>query len=251
MNIKKVPWIVIALVLLATLAPRIGATVDRLIWRASGTVESISSDALVVSRFSYKLTGSTIYEKNNHQTSRSAFAVGDHVSLTFLTDRSVLRLVGDSSDDTPPARNPTPTVKPEVSKFTAKLSPLGASTARGDSVGSYSQAEGSFALRIKLPRNSTPLATTDVEAKALIVTAAITRRGRVVATCATAFEPKRRKPSVYEFKTHLQKTGQNRLRAIKGRCVLPSGKSGLPTVRSGDLVTVSEVTAGEFLRGHF
>ncbi|MEN9846962.1 MAG: hypothetical protein RIS36_2109 [Pseudomonadota bacterium] len=251
MNIKKVRSFVIALVVLATLAPRIGASVDRLTWRASGTVEAISSDTLVVSRFSYKLTGSTSYEKNNHQTSRSAFAVGDLVSLTFLTDRSVLRVVGNTTDDTPPAKDQTPGVQPEVSRFTAKLSPLGTSTARGDSAGSYSDAQRSFALRIKLPRNSTPLATTDAEAKALIVTATITRRGDVVATCASAFETKRRKLSVYEFKTHLQKAAQNRLRSIKGSCVLPSGKSGLPIVRSGDLVTISEATAGEFLRGRF
>ena len=252
MSARKGRSIVIALVaVLSTLAPQVGASVDRLIWRASGTVESISSDSLIVDRFSYKLTGGTIYEKNNHQTTRSAFSVGDNVRLTFLTDRSVLRLVGETSGDTTPARTPGPVVKPEISRLTAKLSRLGSSTARGDSVGSYSQTERAFSIRVKVPRNSTPLATTEAQAKALVVTATITRRGAVVATCATAFETKRRKRSVYEFKTSIHKEGRNRSHAIKGRCVLASGASGLPTVRAGDVMTVSEATAGEFLTGRF
>ncbi len=252
MSARKGRSIVIALVaVFSTLAPQVGASVDRLIWRASGTVESISSDSLIVDRFSYKLTGGTIYEKNNHQTTRSAFSVGDNVRLTFLTDRSVLRLVGETSGDTTPARTPGPVVKPEISRLTAKLSRLGSSTAQGDSVASYSQAERAFSIRVKVPRNSIPLATTEAQAKALVVTATITRRGAVVATCATAFETKRRKRSVYEFKTSIHKEGRNRSHAIKGRCVLASGASGLPTVRAGDVMTVSEATAGEFLTGRF
>jgi hypothetical protein len=245
-------WISIVSIAIVTLyAPQISAGVDRLIWRASGTIEAISVDSLTVNRFAYKLTSTTVYEKNDRQTTRSAFSVGDHVKVTFITDRSVVQLEGESTSGHAPGSTPTPAATPQVTRLTAKLTPLGNSIARGDGVSSYSETERALTLRIKVPRNTIPLATTDAEAKDLSVTASITRHGDLVATCSTAFEPKRQKRSVYEFKVQIKKTGRSRARAIKGKCVLANGATGIPTVHAGDLVTVSEATAGEFLTGIF
>ena len=245
-------WITIVSIAILTLcAPQIGAGVDRLIWKATGSIESISASTLVVNRFTYKLTGSTVYERDDQQTTRSAFNVGDRVKVTFITDRSVVQLEEDSSSEHAPAHTPTPVAAPEITKLTAKLAPLGGSAARGDGISRYSDTERAFSLLIKVPRNTIPLATTDAEAKALAVSATITRDGGLVATCSTAFEPKRKKRSVYEFKTLIQKVGRNRARALKGTCVLASGAKGIPTVHEGDLVLVSEAAAGEFLRGDF
>lgn len=245
-------WIFIASVVMLTLcAPRMSVGVDRLTWRASGTIESISADTLIVNRFTYKLTATTVYEKDHHQTTRSAFRVGDRVKLKFVTDRSVIQLENDSTSAHAPASTPTPAATPLVTRLTAKLAPLGASKARGVSVSSSSQKERAFTLLINVPRDTIPLATTDAEAKVLSVTATISRSGDLVATCSTRFEPKRKKRSVYEYKTHIQKTGHARSRAIQGKCVLANGSKGMPTVRAGDLVTASEAAYGEFLRGDF
>jgi hypothetical protein len=246
--------VLVSAALVTVCGPRLSAGVDRLIWRASGTIQSITADSLTVNRFDYKLNSTTVYEKDHHQTTRSAFAPGDRVKITFITDRSVLKLEGETTNAQVPASTPTPAATPQPTKFTAKLAPLGASTARGDSFGSYSTNERTFAIRVRIPQNSIPLATTDAEARALSVKATITRRGETVATCSTAFEPRRRKRSVYEFKTHIQSNGRyssSKIRFIQGRCVLANGISGLPTIRTGDVVTVSETTAGEFLRGGF
>lgn len=255
MNVHVRRWFLVASVSVFTLcAPRIGASVDRLIWRASGAIQSITASSLTVDRFTYSLTPTTAYEKNHHQTTRSAFSVGDRVKVTFLTDRSVLRLEEDTSRGNIPSGTPIPGATSHSSRFSAKLAPLGASTSRGNSVGSYNETEGRFTLNIKVPRNTIPLATTDEEAKALSVNAVITRRGAVVARCSTSFAVKRQKLSVYEFKTDIERksdNGASTVRARKGRCTLPSGSIGIPTVRSGDRVTVSEKTAGEFLKGHF
>lgn len=245
-------WIFIASVAILTFcAPRMIGAVDRLMWRASGTIESISADTLVVNRFTYKLTAATVYERDHHQTTRSAFGVGDRVKLKFVTDRSVIQLENDSTSAHAPESTPNPAATPHVTRLTAKLAPLGDSKARGDSVSSSSQKERAFTLLINVPRNTIPLATTDAEAKVLSVTATISRGGDLVATCSTRFEPKRKKRSVYQYKTHIQKTGHARSRAIKGRCVLANGSAGIPTVHAGDLVTVSEATYGEFLQGDF
>ncbi len=248
-------WIFAATVTLLTIcAPRIGVGVDRLIWRASGTIDSISANSVIVSRFAYKLTPTTIYEKSHRQASLSSFAVGDRVKVTFITDRSVLRLEGESPRENTPSSTPTPDATPNISRLTAKLSPLGVSEALGNAAGSYSETESKFTATIKVPRNTIPLATTNSEAKALSVKATITRRGTIVATCTAPFSLNRRTPSVFEFKTEIERNGgigSTNLRSRKGRCVLANGSVGIPTVRSGDRMTVSEETAGEFLRGKF
>lgn len=235
-------------------APRSGASVDRLIWRATGSIQAITASSVTVNRFTYTLTPATTYERNHHQTTRSAFSVGDHVKVTFLTDRSVLQLEEDTSNGNLPTSTPTPVPTPRGSRFSAKLTPLGASMSGGNGVGSYNQTEGRFTLNIKVPRNSIPLATTDTEAKALSVSAVITRRGALVARCSTSFAVKRQKRSVYEFKTDIERksdNGSSNIRSRKGGCTLASGSIGIPIVRSGDRVTVSEEMAGEFLKGHF
>lgn len=231
---------------------------DRLVWKTKGVIQGITATNLKLNGFSYRLTPTTVYEKNDHQTSMSAFSVGDYVEVSFISDHSVIQVEGRSANQSVPTGTPTPlatpVATPEATKFTARLAPLGSSTARGESVGSYSETESKFTLQVRLPRNTVPLATTDAQAKALKVKVTITRDDDVVATCTTAFETTRAKRFVYEFKTEIEGKGKTRgvkSRFRKGRCILASGSSGLPTVRAGDLVTVSEASAGEFLRGDF
>jgi hypothetical protein len=247
-------FFIAAVAMVAFYAPRSGTCEDRLIWYAKGTIDSITSHTLRINRFDYKLTSATAYEMDNHQTTLSAFEVGDHVKVTFLTDRSALKVEGESSNEQAPSRTPTPAATPKVTKLSARLAPLGTSKAKGESVGTYSSTQSKFILLIKIPRNSIPLATTEVEAKALSVRATITRDGDLVARCTTAFAAKRAKRSVFEYKTEIERrssAGSKRTRARKGRCVLANGSTGLPSVRPGDLVTISETAAGEFLRGDF
>jgi len=248
-------WIFAATVTLIIMcAPRIGVGVDRLIWRASGTIDSISASSVSVNHFAYKLTSETMYEKSHQQVNLSSFGVGDRVKVTFITDRSVLRLEGESSRESTPSSTPTPDATPNSSRLTAKLSPLGVSEALGNAAGSYSETESKFTATIKVPRNTIPLATTISDAKALSVNATITRRGTIIATCTAPFSLNRRTPSVFEFKTEIERNGSvgsANIRSRKGRCVLANGSVGIPTVRSGDRMTVSEATAGEFLRGKF
>ncbi len=239
---------------LALCAPRLSAGEDRLIWRAQGVIQTITADILTINRFEYKLNSSTTYEKDSKQTSRSAFTAGDSVKVTFLTDRSVLHVEGESAREDAPSGTPAPTPTPDVKKLSARLTPLGVSKAKGGSIGSYSSAESTFTLQVKIPRNTIPLATTEAAAKALSVKATITRDGDLVARCTTAFEVKRAKRFIFEYKTEIEKrssNGSKRTRARKGRCVLANGSTGLPSVKAGDLVTISETTAGEFLRGDF
>jgi hypothetical protein len=217
-------------------------------------IESITANTLTVNRLAFKLTSATIYEKSQHQSNLSSFAVGDRVKVTFITDRSVLRLEGDTSSGDSPTRTPTHVATPHLSRLTARLAPLGVSKARGECVGSYSETGRRFTLNIQIPRNTIPFATTNGEAETLSVNAKITRHGKLVATCATSFALNQRKRAVFEFKTDLTGKGHARSRNIasrKGRCVLPNGSVGPPIVRLGDLVTVSETTAGEFLTGDF
>ena len=226
--------------------------VDQLIWRTKGAIDSISAESITVNRFNYKLTATTVYEKNDQQTGRSAFVAGDYVQLEFLSDHTVLKVREKSSRESVPASTPTPAATPHATKYTARLAPLGASKAKGDSAGSYGETESKFTVTVKVPRNSIPLATTRAEAKALSITAAITRNDELVATCAAAFETKQSKKSLLEFKTEINGKGGSRstkARARRGYCVLASGARGIPIVRAGDVVTVSETTAGEFLRG--
>lgn len=245
-------------VMFVVCTPRAGSGEDRLIWKTKGVIQAISAASLTLNGFSYKLTSTTVYEKNDQHTSMSVFSVGDYVEIQFITDQTVIKVEGKSANQSDPTGTPapvaTPVATPEVTKHTAKLDPLGASTTKGESVGSYSDKESKFTLRVKIPRNTVPLATTDAQAKALKVTATITRDDELVATCTTAFETKRAKKFVYEFTTEIEgkaKTKGVKSRFRKGRCVLANGSPGLPTVRSGDLVTVSEASAGEFLRGDF
>jgi hypothetical protein len=149
---------------------------------------------------------------------------------------------------------PAPVATPQVSKFSARLAPLGASLAQGRGAATYNSPEGSLIVTIRIPQNTIPLATTSAEAKALSITATITRKGSNVATCRPRFESKRRQLSIYEFKTEVERKaryGSNKTRSKKGRCVLANGATGLPIVKAGDLVTVSEASAGEFLTGKF
>jgi hypothetical protein len=252
-------WIGAAtVVLLAMCAARNGVAEDRLIWNAKGVIQSITADTLTINKFAYKLTPSTIYEKHDRETSRATFAAGDYVKVTFVTDRSVLKVEEEISEQSAPTSTPAPTAipeaTPEVTKHTARLLPLGNSRAKGESVGSYSAKEGKFTLRVQLPRNSVPQAATVADAKALAVKATITRDNKLVATCTVAFEAKQAKKSVFEFRTEIERTiksSSSKARSRKGRCVLARGSVGLPVVRAGDLVTVSEESAGEFLRGDF
>jgi hypothetical protein len=141
-----------------------------------------------------------------------------------------------------------------VKKSSARLASHGDSRAKGESNASYGETESKFIVQVRIPRNSIPLATTEAEAKALSVKTTITRDGELVARCTASFQPKRRKRFVFEYKTEVERkgrTGATRARSRKGRCVLANGSVGLPSVRSGDLVTVSEATAGEFLKGDF
>jgi hypothetical protein len=235
-------------------AARSGAATDQLIWHTKGIINAISSDSVTVNRFNYKLTSTTAYEKNGHQTTRSAFAAGDSVQLDFISDHSVLKVEGKSSSDNTASGTPTPVATQHVTKFTAKLAPLGVSTAKGDSVGSYSETQSKFSLTVKVPRNSIPLATSKAEAKELSITATLTRNDELLATCTTAFQTKQSKNSLFEFKTEIEGKGgarSTKVRSLKGKCVLASGARGIPIVRAGDLVTVSEATAGEFLKGDF
>lgn len=245
-----------ATVIFAIWSPRTSRAEDLLIWKTKGTIQSIASGSLMLKGFSYTLTSKTVYEKNNHQTNLSAFVVGDYVEVSFLSDHSVLKVEGKSSNQTVPTSTPTPTpsATPDVTKFTARLDALGASTARGESAAGYSATESKFTLHVRIPRKTIPLVTTEVEAKALSVKAIITRGDDVVATCSTAFEKNRAKRFVFEFRTEIERNGTMRstkARSRKGRCILANGSTGLPTVRAGDLVTVSEAQAGEFLRGDF
>lgn len=243
-----------AVVMFAILAPRASGAEDQLIWKTKGTIQAIVSGSLKLNGFSYKLTPSTVYKKNEQQTALSAFAAGDYVEVSFISDHSVLKVEGKTSTQPVPTSTPTPSPTPAVKRFTARLTPLGTSAARGESSAGYSETSSKFTLHVRIPRNTIPLATRDVEAKALSVTATITRGGNVVATCATSFEKKRVKRSVFEFKTEIEGKGKTRgikARSRKGRCVLANGSTGIPTVRLGDFVTVSEAQAGEFVRGTF
>jgi hypothetical protein len=108
-------------------------------------------------------------------------------------------------------------------------------------------------INVRIPRNTTPLATTNAEAKALSLTATITRRGEDVATCGLRFESRRRELSRYDFTTDIESTSRRRVtkvRARKGSCTLANGATGVPRVRDGDNVTISE-GGGDFLRGTF
>lgn len=242
---------VASVVILALCLPRMAVASDQLVWKVKGTIEAITSDSLSIKGFSYTLTSATAYEKNDHQTTRSAFAVGDYVQVSFLSDSSVLKVEGTSEAHITPTPIPTPVATPKVTRFNARLKPLGSSTAKGESVASYSEKESKFTVNVRIPHNSIPFATTESEAKVLVVKAAIMRDGDLVATCTAAFEPKKAQSAVFKFKTEIEKKSSARARSRKGRCVLAKGRTGLPTVRVGDLVTVSEATAGEFLKGYF
>ena len=252
----KLPrWILIASVAaIGLFAPRATTAEDRLIWHAKGSIQSISSGTLTVNRFEYKLTPSTVYEKDDRPTTLSAFTVGDFVKITFLTDRSVLEVEAETLREDAPNPTPTPSATPNVTKFTTVLTQLGTSTAKGQSGASYGATESKFSLNIKIPRNTIPLATTIAEARALSITALITRDGDLVATCTAALDPKRKKKSIFEYKTEIERknrAGARRARSKHGRCILANGSAGLPNVRAGDIVSVSEAVAGEFLRGQY
>lgn len=243
-----------AVVMFAISAPRASRAEDQLIWKTKGTIQAIVSGSLKLNGFSYKLTPTTVYKKNEQQTALSAFAAGDYVEVSFISDHSVLKVEGKASTQAVPTSTPTPSPTPVVTRFTARFTPLGTSAARGESSAGYSETSSKFTLHVRIPRNTIPLATRDAEAKVLSVTATITRGVDVVATCATAFEKKRAKRSVFEFKTEIEGKGKTRgakARSRNGRCVLANGSTGIPTVRVGDLVTVSEAQAGEFVRGTF
>jgi hypothetical protein len=109
-------------------------------------------------------------------------------------------------------------------------------------------------IEVRVPRNTIPLATTNAEAKSLSLTATITRRGEDLATCGLRFYSRRRELSRYEFETDIESSTRRRVtkvRARKGSCKLANGSTGLPKVKDGDVVTVSEADAGEFLKGTF
>jgi hypothetical protein len=254
---KLTRWILIASVAaIALCAPRATIGEDRLIWHAKGSIQSISSGTLTVNRFEYKLTPSTVYEKDDRTTTLSAFTVGDFVKITFLTDRSVLEVEAETPREDAPSATPTPTpaATPNVNKFTTVLTQLGTSTAKGQSGASYGATESKFALNVKIPRNTIPLATTIAEARELSITALITRDGDLVATCTAALDPKRKKKSIFEYKTEIERknrAGARKARSKHGRCILANGSAGLPNVRAGDVVSVSEAVAGEFLRGQY
>ena len=58
------------------------------------------------------------------------------------------------------------------------------------------------------------------------------------------------KNSLFDFKTEIEGKGgarSTKTRSLKGKYVLASGARGIPIVRAGDLVTVSEAIAGELL----
>lgn len=236
-----------------------GECEDRLVWEAQGSLQSIGSDSIVVSDFRYELTPSTVYERDNHPASRDSFVVGDRVKVTFLTDRSVLELVGKSSDDDQPDGTPVPTTAtpiptPEATPLSARLSPYRPSVARGEARATYTRGKSRFVINVRVPRNTVPLATTNAEAKALSLTATITRKGEDVATCGLRFYSRRRELSRYDFETDIESTTRRRVtkvRARKGSCKLANGATGVPKVKDGDVVTVSEADAGEFLKGTF
>lgn len=257
MKIRALRCIIsMSLGILAFTHSRASQSEDRLIWTAHGKIQSITAELLIVNKFEYKLNSSTVYEKDHRQTTRSAFESGDQVKITFLTDRSVLELEGESSGEMPDPLSPTPTPDPtpEIRRRSTRLTPLGASKAKGESIGSYSSKESQFVVSVKIPRNSTPLATTIEEAKALSVQATITRKDTLIATCDIALDKKQSTRSLYQFQAQIQSKGNNsssRVRSRKGRCVLASGLAGIPSVRSGDRVSISESSAGEFLEGEF
>lgn len=243
-----------AVVLFGILAPGASRAEDQLILKTKGIIQAIVPGSLKLNGFSYKLTPTTLYKKNEQQTALSAFAAGDYVEVSFISDHSVLKVEGKTSNQAVPTSTPTPSPTPAVTRFTARLAPLGTSAARGESSAGYSETASKFALHVRIPRNSIPLATRDAEARAWSVTAIISRGDDVVATCTTAFEKKRAKRSVFEFKTEIEGKGKTRgskARSRKGRCVLANGTTGIPTIRVGDFVTVSEAQAGEFVRGKF
>lgn len=257
MKCELARWIqraTVAVMALYTIHP--GECEDRLVWEAQGSLQSIGSDSIVVSDFRYELTPSTAYERDNHPASRESFAVGDHVKVTFLTDRSVLELVGKSSDDEQPDATPVPILAPQATPISTRLSPYAPlpTLARGEVSATYTGRKSRFVIKVRIPRNTVPLATTNAEAKALSLTATITRKGEDVATCGLRFYSRRRELSRYDFETDIESTTRRRVtkvRARKGSCKLANGATGLPKVKDGDVVTVSEADAGEFLKGTF
>jgi hypothetical protein len=228
---------------------------DRLIWEARGALQSIGNDTITVSDFQYKLTAATAYERDNQPASRGSFVIGEQVKVTFLTDRSVLELEGESSShNDPAATTPTPVPTPEATPLSARLSPYRPSVARGEARATYTRGKSRFVIEVRVPRNTIPLATTNAEAKSLSLTATITRRGEDLATCGLRFYSRRRELSRYEFETEIESSTRRRVtkvRARKGSCKLANGSTGLPKVKDGDVVTVSEADAGEFLKGTF
>ncbi|MEY4668206.1 MAG: hypothetical protein RL518_905 [Pseudomonadota bacterium] len=241
--------------LLALIVTSTGARAEkRLTWQSKGTLQVIKADAITVDGFPYKLTAGTVYDRYGQHTTLSSFKVGDYVKVTFLTDRTVLELEAQQSGGQSSTGTPTPAPTPQPSRFSARLSPLGTSVSQGRSAATYQGAAGRFTLEVKIPQNTIPLATTPADAKAMVITATITRKGVVIATCSTRFEATRRKVTAYDFKTEIERTiryGSSRTRAKKGNCILADGSQGLPIVKGGDRMTVSEPTAGEFLTGTF
>jgi hypothetical protein len=238
-----------------------GECEDRLVWNAQGSLQSIGNDSIVVDNFQYELTSSTAYERNNQPASRESFVVGDHVKVKFITDRSVLELVGKSSDDDQPDTTPapimaTPIPTPEATPISTRLSPFSIvpTRARGEVRSTYTGRKNRFVINVRIPRNTVPLATTNAEAKALSLTATITRRGEDLATCGLRFESRRRELSRYDFKTDIESTTRRRVtkvRARKGSCTLANGATGVPRVKDGDNVSISEADGGDFLQGTF
>ena len=256
MRRKLARWIQRAtLVAISVCASQNAMSEDRLIWEARGALQSIGNDTITVSDFQYKLTAATAYERDNQPASRGSFVIGEQVKVTFLTDRSVLELEGESSShNDPAATTPTPVPTPEATPLSARLSPYRPSVARGEARATYTRGKSRFVIEVRVPRNTIPLATTNAEAKSLSLTATITRRGEDLATCGLRFYSRRRELSRYEFETEIESSTRRRVtkvRARKGSCKLANGSTGLPKVKDGDVVTVSEADAGEFLKGTF
>jgi len=257
MKCELASWILRATAALMALSTiHMGECEDRLVWKAQGSLQSIGNDSIVVDNFQYELTSSTAYERNNQPASRESFVVGDHVKVTFITDRSVLELVGKSSDDDQPDATPAPIPPPEATPISTRLSPFSIvpTRARGEVRATYTGRKNRLVINVRIPRNTTPLATTNAEAKSLSLTATITRRGEDLATCGLRFYSRRRELSRYEFETDIESSTRRRVtkvRARKGSCKLANGSTGLPKVKDGDVVTVSEADAGEFLKGTF
>ena len=244
-----------------------------------GTIASITPTQVTVGTLTCVTNSGTEYENLQGGTiSRSEFTVGDRVKLVCRGGSAhsleMERNNGgggssSGSDDSSSGGGSNGGGGSEV-RLKSRLNlidgvasgavePVGKIEYRNKSNGSG--RDDRFKITVKVPLPSVvPVADTLAEARALDLTAVLSRNATPYAVCTLGYDHRsaiKGSPAV-EHKIELryeQKGSQLRLKSSKGKCDLDPSvdgvQAGFPEIADGDTVVIQDSLAGEFLTGQF